>query len=197
LQAAHVVRASDAATSEHDVKLDTTTDLHDLTERAATTELATELASRLDAAVPDVLRQGSVADLLRGRGFGHALHPVLTDVPLGMWTSSTILDVVGGGRWRQASIVLSSIGFAAVVPTIASGLAEWEEVGPHDRRTAALHAAANGAASVCFGVSLVAKLRRRSAAAAAASALGAALAGVGGYLGGHLSFARGVGDGHR
>jgi hypothetical protein len=34
-----------------------------------------------------------VMDFLHGRWLGHALHPVLTDLPIGMWSGSLLLDV--------------------------------------------------------------------------------------------------------
>jgi hypothetical protein len=45
--------------------------------------LAGRLASLVNAAVPD----GNVRDLLEGHWLGHVLHPVLSDVPIGTWTS--------------------------------------------------------------------------------------------------------------
>lgn len=36
-----------------------------------------------------------------GRRFGHALHPLLTDLPLGFWMSSNVLDLVGGQGFTQ------------------------------------------------------------------------------------------------
>ena len=35
-------------------------------------------------------------DALRGMWLGHALHPVLTDLTVGFWTSTNVLDLVGG-----------------------------------------------------------------------------------------------------
>jgi hypothetical protein len=86
---------------------DRTLDLHDVTERWAHSDIARDAARILDRRVPGTLRRGPVAATLRGRGFGHALHPVLTDIPLGMWMAATVLDVVGLGRWRRASLLLT------------------------------------------------------------------------------------------
>ena len=43
-------------------------------------------------------RRGPLADLARGTPLGHPLHPALTDLPIGFWTSSLLLDIVGGRR---------------------------------------------------------------------------------------------------
>ena len=45
--------------------------------------------------------QSPSADLLRGRPLGHALHPALTDLPIGFWTSAAVLDVVAAGTAPQ------------------------------------------------------------------------------------------------
>ncbi|MDP8927642.1 MAG: hypothetical protein M3O70_03450, partial [Actinomycetota bacterium] len=38
------------------------------------------------------VRATPVWPVLRGRWLGHPLHPVLTDVPIGLWTSAVVLD---------------------------------------------------------------------------------------------------------
>ena len=39
---------------------------------------------------------GPVKDALSGTWLGHALHPLLTDLPIGTWTSAVLLDWLGG-----------------------------------------------------------------------------------------------------
>lgn len=135
--------------------------------------------------------------LLEGRWLGHALHPLLTDLPLGCWLSSAVLDVVGGRTGARSARRLVIVGVAAAVPTIASGLAEWRRI-PADgpRRTAAVHAVAGAAATTCYTVSWW-KRGRHPWRGRAWSLLGGLAALGGGYLGGHLSLARGVGGGRR
>src|SRR4051794_41878020 len=41
------------------------------------------------------------ADALRGKWLGHALHPLMTDLPIGFWTSALTLDLIGGGAGRR------------------------------------------------------------------------------------------------
>src|SRR5438034_11586040 len=50
-------------------------------------------------------------DILNGTWLGHALHPVFTDVPLGAWSGTTLLDCVwlvdeDGGIARGADLTL-------------------------------------------------------------------------------------------
>src|SRR5439155_22637987 len=48
-------------------------------------------------AVYRVVRAGPLKDILSGTWLGHPLHPVLTDVPIGAWSSAFVLDLLGPG----------------------------------------------------------------------------------------------------
>ncbi len=50
----------------------------------------------LSDSIERVLPTGALRDLLHGVWLGHPLHPVLTDVTIGCWTSAMVLDFVGG-----------------------------------------------------------------------------------------------------
>jgi uncharacterized membrane protein len=159
-----------------------------------------EEASTLDAPVGAVgaaadrlLASDRLDDALRGAWLGHALHPLLTDFPLGSWTSTTLLDLFGGRRSRPAATGLLAFGVAMALPTAASGVAEWRTGSPPERRVGVIHAAVNGTALALYASSLVARARRRQGVAVATSVLGGVVATVGGYLGGHLSLVRKVG----
>lgn len=132
--------------------------------------------------------------LLSGAWMGHALHPLLTDFPLGAWTSATLLDLFGGRRSRPAAQGLVAFGVAAALPTVAWGLLEWRRTAASDRRVGVVHAAVNSAATLCYARSMLPRARGRGFRAAAWSVSGGLLATAGGYLGGHLSIARKVGS---
>lgn len=123
---------------------------------------------------------------------GHSLHPVLTDLTLGCWTSATLLDVVGGPASRHAATLLTGAGVAAAIPTAVSGAADWAGMTGSDRRIGAVHALGTDIAMFLVIGSLVARRRRRYAAGAWLGA-GANLVMVGaGFLGGHLALNRGA-----
>lgn len=140
-----------------------------------------------------VLRSPRAQAALRGEGLGHALHPVLTDFPLGSWLSATLLDLFGGRRARPAATGLVGFGLAMALPTAAAGLAEWHAAGEAPRRVGAVHAAVNGTATALYAASLLARLRGRHRRGVALAVAGGSAAWVGGYLGGHLSLVRKVG----
>jgi nitrite reductase/ring-hydroxylating ferredoxin subunit/uncharacterized membrane protein len=154
--------------------------------------VALKLAKAVGTAVP----VGAARDTLSGTVLGHALHPLLTDVVIGSFTSATLLDLLGGDDSGRASERLIEVGLATAAPTVASGLTDWAFTVFGDRRArpvGLVHATANLTASTMYAASLVARRRgARGRGKLLAAAGGAALA-VGGFLGGHLSFTRGVG----
>ncbi len=172
-------------------------DPHQRVEELNQLEALDPLVAFLDQRIPEALRIGPVRDALSGKAIGHALHPMLTDVPIGTWTSATLLDVLGPRRWRGASATLTGIGLLASAPTVASGVVEWGETPASQRRVAVVHAGSNYVAVGCYLVSFIAKLRGRTRTGRSAALLGALALGAGGYLGGHLSLGRGVGVGDR
>jgi nitrite reductase/ring-hydroxylating ferredoxin subunit/uncharacterized membrane protein len=151
------------------------------------------VADPLTAAVRSALPAGPLKDTLSGTWLGHTLHPVLTDVPIGAWTSSLMLDAVGGRESRRAADRLIAIGILAALPTAATGISDWGDTQPKERRVGLVHAAANTTALALFSGSLLTRRRGRRARGVALSLAGAGALGVGGYLGGHLVLARGLG----
>src|SRR4051794_27694478 len=154
-------------------------------------------AARLQPAA-ETIADGPFGEPLRGTWLGHALHPLLTDVPLGCWIGAGLLDLTGARRFRSAARCLVGLGLLAVPVTVASGLVEWSALtDPRVRRVGVAHAAGNGAVATFYLVSWLSRRRGRHAIGLAAAFAGGGLAVVTGYLGGHLSFARGAGVGPR
>lgn len=137
-------------------------------------------------------------DLLHGRWLGHGVHPLMTDFPLGMWTSATVLDLIGGPQSRPAARRLVALGVVSAVPTAVTGLAEWAAIDSRrDRRTGVLHALVNSAALACYTASWLARRRgRRATAGTGWALLGGVAASAGGYFGGHLTEVRKVSSRH-
>ncbi|MDQ2651377.1 MAG: hypothetical protein M3Z03_17710 [Actinomycetota bacterium] len=140
------------------------------------------LQSKVEA-LPEPVRH-----VLSGEWMGHALHPALTDLPIGFWTSSFVLDLVPTKGARRASTALVGLGVATAVPTAAAGLVDWVKLSPAKRRVGVVHLAANGAATVVYAASFLARMRGRRVKGVALGMLGAALVTAGGALGGHLAF---------
>ena len=140
-----------------------------------------------------VVRPGALKDLLSGTWLGHAVHPMLTDLPIGFWTSAMVLDLVGGRDTDKAADLMVGLGIAAAVPTAATGLSDYADTFGEERRVGLAHAAANTAALALYGASLLARRRGHRAVGVLLGLAGASAATVGGYLGGHLIAALGLG----
>src|ERR671937_183572 len=63
-------------------------------EEAGWLEQTSEALMRWLQPLLDAPGADQIKDFLHGRWLGHALHPVLTDVPIGLWLASAVLDVV-------------------------------------------------------------------------------------------------------
>ena len=152
----------------------------------------TALAARVTAP----LGSGAPASVLSGRWLGHALHPPLTDVPIGLFTSAVVLDALGGVPSRPAAQRLVGLGLLAAAPTAASGWTEWHAAGRRDRRVGVVHAALNAASLAAYAGSWLTRRRGQHTSGVALGVIGSGLAGAAAYLGGHLASARGVATRH-
>jgi nitrite reductase/ring-hydroxylating ferredoxin subunit/uncharacterized membrane protein len=154
------------------------------------------VARPLNQAVQRVLHGGPVKDALSGTWLGHPLHPVLVMVPIGSWTSASLIDLAAGGRSPAAARAaqrLVGIGVLAALPAAMSGLADWSDTEGAEQRVGVSHATLNSLAVALYGASWWARRRRRGPLGAGLALAGMAVATGAGYLGGHLIYAQGVG----
>ncbi|MEU7901686.1 Rieske (2Fe-2S) protein [Actinoplanes sp. NPDC049118] len=149
------------------------------------------VSDRLQAAVQAVARPRLLRDLLHGTWLGHSLHPVLVQLPVGSFVSAAVLDLLPGRR--RAATTLIAVGTAAVAPAVAAGLLDWSQLTRDRRRVGLVHAGANAVATGLYAASLFARLRGRTARGKALGFAGLSVAGLGAYLGGHLSYALSAG----
>lgn len=178
---------------------DQTHDQHRAPTPGVAGSLALELAGD-SAALPVIVhRVDRAAGVARERlantfgvaeeAMGHPVHPALTDLPIGFWTSAVALDVLGGRGSRVAARRLVALGVLSSIPTALSGLHDaGDRTKPLDRRIVALHAALNGTATLAFALSWRARRREHWLRGVALGLVGAGLASAGGALGGDLVF---------
>ena len=162
-------------------------------------EDATELDAAVEVVEPtirSVFGTGARGAVLRGDWLGHAVHPLLTDLVLGTWISASLLDLCGGAGSSAAAQRLIGAGLLVVGPTAWAGWAEWSAAGPPDKRVGLVHAVTNAVAIGLYTSSWVARRRGRHGSGARLAFVGAAVSGVGGYLGSHLAVARKLGSRH-
>src|SRR3954451_22442056 len=167
--------------------------LADIAESAAPLD---SLGEKVGKTVRGILGPGAFKDAISGTWLGHAVHPVLTDVVIGSFTSATLLALLGGDDDGTAAERLIGVGIAAYGPTALTGVNDWADSEPVDdavRRVGLVHASTNALALTLYGSSLAARRRGSVTKGKLLSLAGAGVLAAGGYLGGHLSFTKGVG----
>jgi nitrite reductase/ring-hydroxylating ferredoxin subunit/uncharacterized membrane protein len=164
--------------------------------RVGRVEAIDGIAEPVAKAAKKLVPRGPIKDALSGTWLGHQLHPLLTDIPIGSFTSATILDLIGGRRAQPAANLLAAVGVLSTVPTAAAGLVDWSDTSGAPRRIGVVHAAANIVGIGFYTASVVARRRGRRASATGLGLLGMGVMSVGGLLGGHLTLVRGVGVNH-
>jgi nitrite reductase/ring-hydroxylating ferredoxin subunit/uncharacterized membrane protein len=165
-----------------------------IAERIEQVEALDAVSESLQRAVRALVPEESgLKDILSGTWLGHPLHPPLTDIVVGAWTSALLLDLLGDDQTDGAADVLVGIGILAAVPTAAAGLSDWAELRGGNRRVGAVHALGNTTALLLHMLSLLARSGGDRTRGRVLSAAGVAAASFSAWLGGHLSFGRGVG----
>ncbi len=129
-----------------------------------------------------------IRDVLDGVWFGNPLHPALTDVPLGAWSTAFVLDLVGS---KSADDALA-VGCLGAVPAALTGLNDWSHLEDDAKRIGVVHALLNSMALTLNVASLVSRKAGQRKFGKLLS--GVAYAGTlfSAHLGGHLSFGLGV-----
>lgn len=135
-----------------------------------------------------VLRPPFVRDAASGTALGHPVHPAAVLVPAGAFVSSAALDLADE---PSAARRLVALGLASSVPAVVAGWSDWLDTEGAERRVGLVHAASNALGITAYGLSWW--QRRRGQSGRAAGVAGLSLIGVGGWLGGHLALALGVG----
>lgn len=172
--------------------------------------MSLRLARRLAAAVPwldpvadrvqpplqELLaRAPRIRNLLDGRRLGAPLHPALTDVTIGAWTTAVVLDAVeadGADGRRGAADAALAVGTLAALPTALTGLSDWSHLRGEQRRIGSLHATLNGAALALNLASLGFRASGHRSVGRLLTAAAFAATGLAAHLGGELAFGLGV-----
>lgn len=137
----------------------------------------------------EALNRSALGPLLAGDWLGHALHPALTDLPIGFWTSASVIDLLSGHAGRSMARHLVALGVMSALPTLLAGLSEYSRLdSTEDRRVGAVHGLGNAVAIACYISSWRDRRRGRDLQGIGWSVVGDSVATFTGYLGGHLAF---------
>jgi nitrite reductase/ring-hydroxylating ferredoxin subunit len=143
-------------------------------------------------------RGNLVVELMHGgRWAGHALHPALSDLPIGLWSGAVVLETLGKdapmlGRRLDPAGTLSAAGLVGAVATVATGIADWTVSDGEDRKVGLFHGVLNTAGVALQCASLAARLSGHRAPARVLSASSLTVTAAAGYIGGHLVQGRGA-----
>lgn len=158
---------------------------------------ALEAAAVLDAPAEPLSRVAAlitgprpVKDLLSGTPLGHPLHPLLVTIPIGFWSGALVFDLL---QRKEAAQTLVGLGALAAVPTALSGLSDWSDTAEGEKRVGLVHAGLNTASLALYTASWVARRRGHHGLGVVLTLPAMALLGTAGWLGGHLTYALGVG----
>lgn len=165
-----------------------------LTRRIERSTWADSLGRKAALLFAKTVRPGPIKDLLSGTWLAHPVHPMLTDVTIGAWTSAFVLDALPDERAGWASDALVGLGVLSAVPTVATGLSDLADITDEEERAVGVyHALGNLTAAALYAMSLVARTRGNRSGGKGLAFLGAAVATGAGFLGGHLAYRKGVG----
>ncbi|MBW0090250.1 non-heme iron oxygenase ferredoxin subunit [Pseudonocardia sp. KRD-184] len=151
-----------------------------------------ESVSAVSQPLYDRHRDNLLVELMHGgRWAGHSLHAALSDLPIGFWAGTVVLDALGkdsaddrGGL--DAAGTLSAAGLLAAAGTVATGFTDWTVSDGDDRRTGLFHGLLNLAGTALQGASLVARVHGHRRPAQVLGLASMAVTGAAGYVGGHL-----------
>jgi nitrite reductase/ring-hydroxylating ferredoxin subunit len=144
---------------------------------------AAEVVQDAITAVPQPVR-----NVLDGVWLGNPLHPALTDVPLGAWTTAAALDLLGSEAADQAL----AVGVLAAVPAALTGLNDWSHLKGEPRRVGVVHGLMNTMGLTLNIGSLALRRNGHRGLARVLSGVGFLGALFSAHLGGELSFGMGV-----
>jgi nitrite reductase/ring-hydroxylating ferredoxin subunit/uncharacterized membrane protein len=158
-------------------------------------QMLEQWARQLQSFVNTAVEQGGPAarrlkNWLNGVWLGHPLHPAMTDVPIGAWSTGALLDLVGADGAADAAM---TVGVLAAVPTALAGVADWVDAGDEPRPVGFLHAVLNSVGLGFMVASLFARRGGQRGLGIALSTTGLTAATISAWLGGELVYRLGVG----
>jgi nitrite reductase/ring-hydroxylating ferredoxin subunit/uncharacterized membrane protein len=181
--------------------MDNTNALARLTDQPALDVIAEPLSKAIRSGYEAAGEAGQRAkNAVHGVWLGHPLHPVFTDVPLGAWTTSLVLDAAGAatgdrGLNRAADLAIA-VGLAGAAGAAVTGLTDWSETSGRARRTGLVHGLLNIAATTLYAAAYVLRRNGSRAAGQSCAIAGYGIAAGAAWFGGELVFDQRIGVTH-
>ncbi len=154
------------------------------------------LAKQLQPLIKRAEGPSQVRNALDGVWLGAPLHPALTDVPVGAWTTALALDtasiLTGDEALAGAADRALAVGTIAALPAAATGLNDLRDLIGQSRQVAMVHALLNVVGLSLSSVSLAMRRAGRRRLARGFSFTGYLISASAAHLGGKLSFGLGI-----
>jgi nitrite reductase/ring-hydroxylating ferredoxin subunit/uncharacterized membrane protein len=132
-----------------------------------------------------------------GTAVGHPVHPAATDIPVGAWLVTLVLDIVwlatnqSSGTATASNVVLI-VGLVGAVLSILTGTTDWNDTYGKERRVGIAHGLVNTLATLVYVVALILRLTGNQFSGCIVSTVGLLILLLGAYLGGELVFGKGT-----
>ena len=142
----------------------------------------------------------AVKNALHGVWLEHPLHPVLTDIPVGAWVTTLVLDsqaaATGDTSYARAADVSLAVGLAGAVGSAVTGLTDWSETDGEARRVGLIHGLLNVGATALMATAYLLRRRDNRRAGGVCTVAGLGIATAAAYLGGDLVYRQRIGVTH-
>ncbi len=141
-----------------------------------------------------------IKNFLHGTWLGHPLHPLITDVPIGSWTSAAVLDgleLLGKKQYAKGADAAIVIGLLGAAGSMVTGITDWSGTTKKKQKIGLMHGMLNLGATALYTASYVLRKKKKDRGTAIAlSMLGYGVTSLAAYLGGHLVYGEQVGVDH-
>jgi uncharacterized membrane protein len=147
----------------------------------------------------------AIKSFLQGRFMGHPLHPIAVHLPIGLWATSLVFDILyfsgGNSSFAQFSYYLILIGLVGALLASPMGFADYIDIPKNSeaKKIASLHMILNGVIIAAYICNLYLRYRQNfsvpstvTAAPFLLSVASVSLLSVSGYLGGLLVYEYGI-----
>lgn len=180
-------------------------DIKDIVDRFEEQEWITRIAESTQSAIGAAFESGGEAgqqikNFLHGTWMGHALHPAMTDVPIGAWTAALVLDgldaISGRDDFSKGADAAIGVGLIGATGAAVTGMADYQASGKQSPNAGLVHGVLNTGAAALYVTSLLLRRRGSRTAGRIAALLGYGVMSASAYLGGELVYGKKIGVDH-
>ena len=133
-----------------------------------------------------------IKNFLNGTWLGEPLHVILTDVPIGAWTTALVFDalelVTSRDGFATAADTSVAIGIVGALSSAVTGVTDWHEADAPARRLGMIHGILNLSGTALFAASLISRRRKSRNVGRILGALGYGVIAFAAHLGGKMVY---------